>query len=210
MLIHDSKTLAPSFFSSAPTFGDLFDAQVAASPSATALLCGEQELTYQELDERANRRAGYLISLGVQPNELVGVCITRSLDMVVAILGVIKAGGAYVPIDPAYPAERLSFILKDASARVVVTQNSLLHLFRDQKNMTVCMDTDRQRINQFPAFKPNIPVTPENLLYVIYTSGSTGNPKGVMITHSNLVNFVEVACSLLDVYPEDVYLQSAT
>jgi len=210
MLTHDERTLFTSFAADQPSFVDLFDAQVAESPNATALICGEQKLTYQQLDEHANRLAGYLISLGVQPDELVGVCITRSLDMVVAILGVIKAGGAYVPLDPTHPAERLSFILEDASTNIVITQSKLLDLFCDQKIKTICVDVDEQKINQFPASKPNTAVTAENLLYVIYTSGSTGNPKGVMITHSNLVNFVEVACSLLEVYPGDIYLQSAT
>src|SRR5512138_3213677 len=129
MLMHDERTLISSFASDHPTFVDLFDAQVTESPNATALICGEQKLTYQQLDERADRLAGYLVSLGVEPNELVGVCISRSLDMVVAILAVVKAGGAYIPLDPAYPPERLSFILEDASTNIVITQSPLLNLF---------------------------------------------------------------------------------
>jgi len=207
MLISDNQTLILA--SRRLSFSDLFDAQVAKSPNAIALICGEQKLTYQELDERANRLAGYLNSLGVQPDAPVGVCITRSLDMVVAILGVVKAGGAYLPLDPAYPVDRLSFILEDACARIVVTQSALIGLFQDQGITAVCLDVDEEEISRFPATKPETAVTAENLVYVIYTSGSTGKPKGVMITHSNLVNFIEVACSALDVNPEDVYLQSA-
>jgi aspartate racemase len=210
MLINESQTLVPTSVSGQLNFTDLFDAQVAKSPNAIALIYGEQKFTYQELDERANRLAGYLISLGVQPDAPVGVCITRSLDMVVAIIGVIKAGGAYLPLDPAYPVDRLSFILEDACARIVVTQSALLGLFQDQEITAVCLDVDEQEISRFPASKPETAVSAENLVYVIYTSGSTGKPKGVMITHSSLVNFIEVACSALDVNPDDVYLQSAT
>lgn len=209
MLINDNQTLVPP--SVRLSFADLFDAQVAKSPNAIAVICGEQELTYQELNERANRLAGYLISLGVQPDALVGVCITRSLDMVVAILGVIKAGGAYLPLDPAYPVDRLYFILDDASARIVITQSALIGLFQNRGITAICLDVDEQEIFlRFPATKPETTVTAENLVYVIYTSGSTGKPKGVMIRHSSLVNFIDVACSALDVNPEDIYLQSAT
>lgn len=193
-----------------PTFVDLFDAQVIKSPNVTALICGEQTLTYQQLNQRVNRLAGYLTSLGVRPDAPVGVCLARSLDMMVAILGVIKAGGAYLPLDPAYPVDRLSFILEDAQAGIVVTQTTFGNLFQESESKPVFLDACEQDLNQFSPERPKSTITAENLAYVIYTSGSTGKPKGVMITHANLVNFVEVSRSGLDVHPEDIYLQSAT
>ena len=206
----DRRTVNSFFVSRCMSYADLFGAQVAKSPKAIALICGEQKLTFQELNERANRLAGYLISLGVGPDMPVGVCVSRSLDMVVAILGIIKAGGAYLPLDPAYPGDRISFILEDARAKIVVTQSAFLGMFQEQGLRMVALDRDEQEINRFPAIQPQTAVTVDNLVYVIYTSGSTGKPKGVMITHANLSNFLEVACSLLDVHPDDVYLQSAT
>jgi aspartate racemase len=167
-------------------------------------------MTYRELDENSNRLAGYLISLGVKPDMPIGVCASRSLDMVVAILGILKAGGAYLPLDPTYPGDRLSFILEDARAEIVVTQSAFLGMFQGTGMRVVALDRDAQEIDRFPAVQPSTAVTVDNLVYVIYTSGSTGKPKGVMITHANLCNFVSVACSLLDVYSDDVYLQSAT
>ncbi|MFT3893216.1 MAG: amino acid adenylation domain-containing protein [Anaerolineales bacterium] len=201
-----SSSLAPRYLN----FADLFNAQVAKSPNAVALICKDQELTYQELNERADQLSGYLFSLGFQPGMPVAICVTRSLDMVVAILGVIKAGGTYIPLDPAHPAERLTFILKDASAGIVITQSPFLDLFQEQNVTVLCLDDEKQKIEHFAHSPLKITIAPKNLVYVIYTSGSTGKPKGVMITHANLVNFVEVACSLLDVHAEDVYLQSAT
>ena len=201
---------APVITLDKPTFVDLFDAQVIKSPNATALICGEQALTYQQLDERANRLAGYLVSLGVRPDAPVGVCVARSLDMAVAILGVIKAGGAYLPLDPAYPVDRLSFILEDAQADIVITQTAFGNLFQESDIKPVFLDGCERDFDRFPLERPRSVVTAENLVYVIYTSGSTGKPKGVMITHGSLVSFVEISRSGLDVHPEDVYLQSAT
>lgn len=192
------------------TFADLFAARAAQTPQRTALMCRSETLSYKELNERANQLAGYLISLGVRPEMPVGVCMPRSLDMVVAILGIIKAGGAYVPLDPAYPADRLVFILDDARAGIVVTHSSLMGLFQGQSIQSVCMDVDGEAIAQFPSVDPAPAIGPENLVYIIYTSGSTGKPKGVMITHASLVSFTQVAGSALDVQASDVYLQSAT
>ncbi len=208
MAILEENTLVPAF--QAHTFVDLFVARVAETPQATALVCGNKSLTFVDLNERANQVAGYLISLGVRPEMPVGVCVPRSLDMVVAILGVIKAGGAYVPLDPAYPAERISFILNDARAAIVITHSSLMDLFQSQPIRPVYMDLDGEEIARYPVNDPATLLQPEHLVYVIYTSGSTGKPKGVMITHVNLVSFVQVACSMLNVDAHDVYLQSAT
>jgi aspartate racemase len=210
MLINARKTSVPIYRSSPLSYVDLLDAQVARSPGAIALFRGDQTLTYQELDERANQLAGYLIACGVQPEMPVAVCIDRSLAMVVAILGILKAGGAYIPLDPGYPTERLAFILHDTGSRIVVTQSALSGLFQDQPIKVVCLDVDEVELGRFPVTRPKIVISPENLAYVIYTSGSTGRPKGAMITHASLVCFVDIACSALDVYSEDVYLQSAS
>jgi amino acid adenylation domain-containing protein len=187
-----------------------FEAQVAQSQDKVAVVCGDSQLTYQALDQRANQLAGYLISLGVGPGMLVGICLMRSLDMVVAILGVIKAGGAYVPLDPSYPVDRLAFILHDAQSQFVLTQNEFLGLFTRQDVKMISIDLKAKEIEKYPVSRPDIDITSDNLAYVIYTSGSTGRPKGVMITHFNLVNFIEISAAALDITSNDVYLQSAS
>jgi aspartate racemase len=209
-MMEDMLTASPVFDLRFTTYADRFNAQVDSSPNTLALICGERTLTYRELNESADRLAGYLISLGAKPDMPIGVCVSRSLDMVVAILGIIKAGGAYLPLDPAYPGDRLSFILEDAQAEIVVTQSAFLEMFPKQGMRMIALDRDAQEIDRFPAVQPPTAATVDNLVYVIYTSGSTGKPKGVMITHANLCNFVHVACSVLDVCSDDVYLQSAT
>jgi non-ribosomal peptide synthetase component F len=189
---------------------DLFDAQVARSPESIALICEEERLTYSDLAGRVNQLAYHLQRLGVKPETLVGVCMKRSLDMVIAILGILKAGGAYVPLDPSYPEERTSFILEDAHIKIVITQNELLGMFAKQEIKTICLDQDWEMITSQPTEFIMKSVTPENLAYIIYTSGSTGKPKGVMITHSSLFHFVHNASSALDVTQNDVYLQTAS
>lgn len=189
---------------------DFFDMRFSQFPAKVAVICGNMQLTYQDLDQRANRLAGYLVRLGVQPGMLVGICVSRSVEMVVAILGVIKAGGAYVPLDPSYPAERLAFILQDAQSYFVVTQSEYLGLFAGLDIRTISLDQDGREIEGQPVIRPEVTVSPDHLAYVIYTSGSTGKPKGVMITHSNLINFIEIASTALDVTSDDIYLQSAS
>jgi len=189
---------------------DLFEAQVEKSPAAIALICDDIHLTYQELNERANQLARYLRGLGVKNETLVGICTSRSVDMVVGMLAIFKAGGAYVPLDPSYPRERLSFILNDAQASVVITQSQHMTLFSEQAIHAICMDEDWWKIRQAPASTPVGNLSSEDLAYVIYTSGSTGNPKGVMISHTSLCNFVRLAGSALDVTSEDVYMQTAS
>jgi amino acid adenylation domain-containing protein len=148
-------------------------------------------LSYRELDERANRLAQYLQSLGVGPEVLVGVCVERSPEMMVSLLGVLKAGGAYVPLDPGFPVERLRFMLADAAAPVVLTQSRLRDRLPESAAMVVCVDEDWPTVAAFPDENPESRTTPENLAYVIYTSGSTGVPKGVMVEHAGLVNYLE-------------------
>jgi aspartate racemase len=211
MLMNMQDTTSdPTAFPYKPCLQDVFNVQVVENPNKIAVIFKDQQLTYRELDQRANQLARHLIFLGVKPDMLVGICVPRSLDMVVGILGIIKAGGAYIPLDPTYPVERLSFILSDAKAQIVVTQNEFLELFSEHEIQTVCLDTDSIRIREYSVSSPDTTTTPDNLVYIIYTSGSTGKPKGVMISHSSLVNFIEISSSALIVKPDDVYLQSAS
>ncbi|MBD1909176.1 amino acid adenylation domain-containing protein [Leptolyngbya sp. FACHB-16] len=159
------------------------------SPQAIALEFSGQSLTYQALDEQANQLAHYLQGLGVGPDVLVGVCFERSLEMIIAILGVLKAGGAYVPLDPAYPTERLAFMLGNAGVSVLLTQSHLLGCFPAPKAVVVCLE-ENAAIARQSTTKPHTPVTPEHLAYVIYTSGSTGKPKGVAMPHRPLLNLI--------------------
>jgi natural product biosynthesis luciferase-like monooxygenase protein/FkbM family methyltransferase len=165
-----------------------FERQVEATPGATALIVGGESATYQELNVRANQLAHYLRALGVGPEERVGVCLERSLDMVAALLGILKAGGAYVPLDPSYPRARLAFCLQDAGAAVVVTaqrwEASLAAGVR-----AVRLDADRAAIAAHGTANLQPPDLPEALAYLIYTSGSTGTPKGVMVSHRSVANF---------------------
>jgi len=166
----------------------LFEQQVVKTPEAIALVFENQSLTYQELNSRANQLAHYLISLGVKPETLVGICLERSLEMIVGLLGILKAGGAYVPLDPSYPAERLRYMLEDANVEILLSQPN------------IAIETSAQIIyfdglTQESIENPDVKVNPENLAYVIYTSGSTGKPKGVMIEQRNTVAFIEWARS---------------
>ncbi len=169
-----------------------FEAQAAHNPDSIALIDEDQHVTYQELNRRANQLANCLRESGVQSDMLVGLCVERSLEMIVAILGILKAGGAYLPLDLAYPKERLAFMLKDAGVSVLVTQQHLVTGLPEQKNLHIlCLDTDWQEIARQSKHNPDIAVTPDHLAYVIYTSGSTGQPKGVQLTHYHVVRLFE-------------------
>ena len=189
---------------------DLIEEQVVASPDSTAIVFEDQEYTYQELSDRANQLANHLQQLGLKPDMLVGLCISRSFEMVVGILGILKAGGAFVPLDPSYPLERLSYILQDSGAQFLVSQVDLLNIFPQEAMQVICLDRDWSEISKQPKVNPQRISLADNLAYVIYTSGSTGRPKGVMITHANLCNFVQIACSALDVRQKDIYLHTAS
>jgi natural product biosynthesis luciferase-like monooxygenase protein/FkbM family methyltransferase len=165
----------------------LFDAQVKRTPNQTALVFRDQQYTYSELNRRANQLAHYLKKLGVGPEVCVGICVERSLAMVVGLLGILKAGGAYLPLDPAYPKERLDYMLADSETRVLLTESDLaVDLTTDVQR--VCPDRWTDFAGE-PEENPSSESTAQNLAYVIYTSGSTGRPKGVMIAHRNVVNF---------------------
>ncbi|AVH69409.1 non-ribosomal peptide synthetase [Nostoc sp. 'Lobaria pulmonaria (5183) cyanobiont'] len=167
----------------------LFETQVERTPDAIAVVFQNQQLTYLELEERANQLAHYLQTLGVKPGVLVGIFLERSTEIAIALLAVLKGGGAYVPLDPTYPKERLIFMLDDAQVSVLLTQANLLDLLPNQVEV-VCLDTDKEKITHYPTHKPAYLANTENLAYVIYTSGSTGTPKGVKVSHQNVVNLL--------------------
>ncbi|MEH2350380.1 MAG: amino acid adenylation domain-containing protein, partial [Nostoc sp.] len=166
----------------------LFETQVEQTPDAVAVVFATQPMTYQELNVRANQLAHYLQGLGVKPEVLVGICVERSCEMVVALLGVLKAGGAYVPLDPQLPLERLEFMLLDSQISVLLTQKKLVAQMPKHNAHLICLDADWGAISGNSGENPISEVTPENLAYAIYTSGSTGTPKGVAIAHRSLVN----------------------
>ncbi|MCZ6943644.1 amino acid adenylation domain-containing protein [Bacillus mycoides] len=170
------------------TIHELFEQQAMIYPNSIAVTYEKGKVTYRELNERANQLAHYLQKKGVGPDTLVGLCVERSLEMIVGILGILKAGGAYVPLDPTYPEQRLQYILEDAGIQLFVTQKSLKELKWLPENIkSICLDRDRDEIGQESKTLPFSDVSSQNLAYVIYTSGSTGNPKGVMIEHHNVI-----------------------
>jgi|GEM_PF-1251362 len=166
----------------------LFEQQAERTPHAVATVCGDRRLSYRELNERANQLAHYLRGLNVGPDLLVGICVERSVEMLVGLLGILKAGGAYLPLDPTYPAERIAFMIQEAGVKVILTQDRLVpSLTREAR--AVRLDSDWPAIGAESKQNPAAKVASNNLAYVIYTSGSTGKPKGVMIEHRNVVNF---------------------
>jgi amino acid adenylation domain-containing protein len=167
---------------------ELFEAQAERTPSAVAVTFGDQALTYQELDERANRLANHLVGRGVGPEARVGICLERSVELVVSLLAVLKAGGAYVPLDPGYPAERLEFMLADSAVEVLVSQSSLLDRLPGGREVIV-IDRLRPAIAREEASSPGMRITRDHLAYVIYTSGSTGRPKGTEVPHRAIPGF---------------------
>lgn len=167
----------------------LFSAQAQQSPDAIALVFGATQLSYQDLEARANRMAHYLIEQGVQPGHRVGLCVKRSLEMPVAILAILKAGAAYVPLDPHYPRERLAFMLEDTAATLILTQTDCDPLLPLTTN-SVNLDTCAEWLHAYPDYPPNQSGEAESLAYVMYTSGSTGQPKGVCVTHRNVLRLV--------------------
>jgi amino acid adenylation domain-containing protein len=166
----------------------LFEEQVERTPDAVAVVFGEEQLTYRELNERANQLGHYLQKLGVGPEVLVGICVERSLEMIVGLLGILKAGGAYVPLDPSYPRERLKYMLEDTQAPILLTQATLELDLTLENTGVVYLDRDWEEIARLGSDNPKSDVQPENLIYVIYTSGSTGKPKGAMNIHIGVVN----------------------
>lgn len=166
----------------------LIEKQTSQTPDSVAVVFEDESLTYKKLNRRANRLANYLHKLGVKPGSLTGICMERSADMVISILGVLKAGGAYVPIDPSYPKNRIEFMINDSSAKILITQKSLLDILPDNLSGLVLIDEQSDVINKESDADCDSKVTLKDLAYVIYTSGSTGTPKGVTIRHDSLAN----------------------
>lgn len=179
----------------------LFEDNAARKPDDVALVYQDDSLTYRELNRRANQLAHTLLEQGVKPGSLIGICIERSPEMIVGILGVLKAGVAYVPLDPNYPAERLEWVLNDAQINILLTQQHILDRLLTRPASVICLDSDWGQIARQPTDNPATAINPERLAYVIYTSGSTGKPKGVPISHRNLVHSTTARYTY---YPEPV------
>ncbi|MFN6483748.1 MULTISPECIES: amino acid adenylation domain-containing protein [unclassified Nostoc] len=191
-------------------FHQLFEARAKQTPDAIALVFGNQKLSYKELNIRSNQLAHYIKKIGVKTETIVGICVERSLEMIIALLGILKAGGAYLPLDPSYPQERLNFMLEDAQVSVLLTQEKLLPNFTRFSNKIISIDKDWAAITQHSRKNPNSCVTLENLAYVIYTSGSTGQPKGVLIEHRGLSNLAANQIEVFKLQPSNRILQFAS
>ena len=183
----------------------LFEAQVERSPNAIAVVFEEQQLSYQELNIRANQLAHYLQRLGVKPEVLVGVCLERSLEMIVGLLAILKAGGAYVPIDPTYPQERIALIVQDAQLKVLLTQQHLIEHLPKHLTTPILLDTDWEAIARESSRNPISNSKANNLAYIIYTSGSTGQPKGVLVEHANVVRLLAATQFWYNFSQQDVW-----
>ncbi|TRU24576.1 MAG: amino acid adenylation domain-containing protein [Microcystis aeruginosa Ma_QC_B_20070730_S2] len=188
----------------------LFEAWVEQTPDAIALIFKGEQLTYRELNSKANQLANYLQTLGVKTETLVGICIEPSLEMIVGILGILKAAGAYVPIDPTYPSERIAYMLDDSQLAVLLTEEKLVTSLPQHQAQVICLDSDWKEISTESKSYPITSLTPENLAYVIYTSGSTGKPKGVLVAHRGLCNLSQAQIKLFDVQPDSCVLQFAS
>lgn len=186
----------------------LFEDKATEMPDDIAVLFEEDQLTYGELNRRANQLAHWLRLTGVGPEVLVGICVERSLEMIVGILGILKAGGAYVPLDPSYPLERLALMLEDAQTSILLTQEKLLDVLPAHWGQVICLDTDWESIAAGNDADPISETAPENLAYVMYTSGSTGKPRGVSVTHRNVVRLVKET-SYVSFTSEEIFLQLA-
>ncbi|HBZ82358.1 non-ribosomal peptide synthase/polyketide synthase [Brevibacillus parabrevis] len=191
------------------TAHQLFAETAARYPERIAAVAGDQQLTYAELDTKANQLANYLQKQGVEAGTLVGLCVDRSLDMLVGLLAILKAGGAYVPLDPAYPEERLAFMLADANVSILLTQKHLGKQWKGRKRRTVYLDRDAKKWTAESPLAPAVDATKDSLAYVIYTSGSTGTPKGVLVAHRGIVRLVKNT-NYVTITEEDVFLQAST
>ncbi len=184
----------------------LFEAQVEKTPEAIALVFEDQQLTYRELNSRANQLAHYLQKLAVGPETLVAICVERSLEMIIGLLGILKAGGAYVPIDPEFPRERIEFMLDESLAPFLLTQARLDGLIPSFSGTRIALDRDWDEIARESVMNVSKQQTSNNLAYLLYTSGSTGTPKGVMVEHRSVINFLASMAHELGVTETDILL----
>ncbi|GJM31001.1 MAG: hypothetical protein DHS20C18_00020 [Saprospiraceae bacterium] len=194
------------------TVVDLIDQQTRRTPNATAITFEQQRLSYEQLDHKSNQLAHYLRKNGVQTESLVAICLDRSLEMMIGLLGILKAGGAYVPIDPGYPEERINYMLQDTQTQWVITSQNIATSWEQLPEVQViAIDREWPVISQQPSDKPNVKLDAKDLMYIIYTSGSTGNPKGVMNQHEGVMNRLFWGQQRYALNPEkDVVLQKTT
>ncbi len=196
-------------------FHELFEEQVINTPEKMALVFGEHALSYRALNEQANQLAHYLIDQGIRPDTLVAICLPRSLQTVIVLLGILKAGGAYVPLDASYPKARLQYMLEHSGAEIILTETSLVNQLPVSQQQVICLDTDTVQSNVKAMSADNIikrtaPLTENHLAYVIYTSGSTGKPKGAMLEHKGWVNLAHAQATLFGVDANIRVLQFAS
>jgi amino acid adenylation domain-containing protein len=182
---------------------DLVREQASAAPDAIAIVAGDRQISYQELDSRANQLAHLLRSSGVGPDVAVGLCLNRSIELAIGALAILKAGGAYVPLDPSYPLHRLSVVLEDSGTKLLLTHSDVVDQLPTGRWKTIVLKDNSRLTAEYPADAPVTSTTPENLAYIIFTSGSTGRPKGVQITHANLANLVSWHRHAFDVMASD-------
>ncbi len=208
MLVEWNHTEAP--YPSDRCVHDLVAGQAARTPEQIAARCGDARMSYGELERRANQLAHHLRMLGVGPGALAGVFMNRSLDMLVALLGVLKAGGAYVPLDPGFPAERLALMLEDSRAPIILTEEALAASAPPTNAHLLRIDSDWAQIAQQPETTPPPLATAADLAYVIFTSGSTGRPKGVQIPHRAVVNFLTSMAHTPGLAPDDLLVAVTT
>jgi amino acid adenylation domain-containing protein len=189
---------------------ELFEQQVKLTPAAVALAASTGFLCYQELNERANQLAAYLLSEGVGRESLVGVCLERSFEMIISLLAILKAGGAYLPLDPTYPPDRLSFMIEDSGVKVLLTEQGLLDRVLDHQARVICLDSHADTIGRESKENPVSSALDKNLAYMIYTSGSTGKPKGVLVQHGGVPNLARAQAQGFRVGPDSRVLQFAS
>lgn len=189
---------------------DLFEEQVAKTPQKVAITYEGQELTYEELNIRSNQLGSYLQTRGVKSESLIGLCMEKSLDVMVGMFGIMKAGGTYVPIDPSYPTQRISYIIEDTDMEIIVGNAEVmevLNFIEEDGPDIVQIDVEWETISQHPTDTPIRELGPENLIYIIYTSGSTGKPKGVLIEHRSVTNLITGLSQKFGFSPDDQVLQ---